>query len=89
MSPQAEVQQLSIKKDLDATLPPVQADAGRIRQVIINLTHNAIKFTPPGGNITIASRSDKNSVTIDVTDTGIGISRSVLPHVFERFYKAD
>ena len=89
LSPQAEVQQLSIKKDLDATLPPVQADAGRIRQVIINLTHNAIKFTPPGGNITIASCSDKNSVTIDVTDTGIGISRSDLPHVFERFYKAD
>ncbi len=89
LSPQAERQQLSIKKDLDSALPPVQADIERIRQVIVNLTHNAIKFTSPGGNITIASRSNDNSVTVDVTDTGTGISRSDLPHVFERFYKAD
>jgi two-component system phosphate regulon sensor histidine kinase PhoR len=89
LGPQAERQQLSIKKELAPDLPPVPADIERIRQVMVNLTHNAIKFTSPGGNITIASRSGDNSVTVDVTDTGIGISRSDLPHVFERFYKVD
>jgi len=89
LSPQAERQQLSIKKDLDPALPLVQADIERIRQVMVNLAHNAIKFTSPGGNITIASRRGDNSVTVAVTDTGTGISRSDLPHVFERFYKAD
>jgi two-component system phosphate regulon sensor histidine kinase PhoR len=89
LSPQAERQQLSIKTDLDSALPPVQADIERIRQVMVNLAHNAIKFTSPGGSITIASRRGDNSVIVAVTDTGIGISRSDLPHVFERFYKAD
>jgi len=89
LSPQAERRQLSIKKDIDSALPPVPADIERIRQVMVNLTHNAIKFTSPGGNITIASRRGDNSVTVAVTDTGIGISKSDLSHVFERFYKAD
>jgi two-component system phosphate regulon sensor histidine kinase PhoR len=89
LSPQAERQQLSIKKDLDPALPPVPADIERIRQVLVNLVHNAIKFTSSGGNITITSRRGDNLVTVAVTDTGIGISRSDLPHVFERFYKAD
>lgn len=89
LSTQVERQQLSIKQELDSALPLVQADIERIRQVIVNLTHNAIKFTSPGGNITIASRSGDNSVTVEVTDTGVGISRGDLPHVFERFYKAD
>ena len=89
LSPQAERQNLAIKQELDSGLPPVRTDMERIRQVIGNLTHNAIKFTFPGGNITVASRRDDNSVTVEVTDTGIGISGSDLPHVFERFYKAD
>ena len=57
--------------------------------MIVNLIHNAIKFTSAGGSITIASRRNDNSVTIEITDTGVGISRRDLPHVFERFYKAD
>ncbi len=89
LSPQAERQQIHIKKNLAQDLPPVPADIERIRQVMVNLTHNAIKFTSPGGNITIASRRGDNSVTVEVTDTGIGIYKSDLPHVFERFYKAD
>jgi two-component system phosphate regulon sensor histidine kinase PhoR len=89
LSPQAERQQLSIKKELAPDLPLVQADIERIRQVIVNLIHNAIKFTPPGGNITIASRSGDNSVNVEIADNGVGISRSNLPHIFERFYKVD
>jgi two-component system phosphate regulon sensor histidine kinase PhoR len=89
LSPQIEKQELSIKTDLDTTLPLVPVDIERMRQVIINLVHNAIKFTPSPGNITITTRQSNNSVTVEVADTGTGISRDDLPHVFERFYKAD
>ena len=89
LSPQVGRQQLSVKKELDPDLPTIRADIGRVKQVIINLAHNAIKFTPPGGNITISSRYDDKYVTVDVTDTGMGISGDDLPHIFERFYKAD
>jgi two-component system phosphate regulon sensor histidine kinase PhoR len=89
LSPQAERQQLSIKTELAPGLPAVRADAGRVKQVIINLVHNAIKFTPSQGTITISSRSDDKHVTVVVSDTGTGISRSDLPHIFERFYKSD
>jgi two-component system phosphate regulon sensor histidine kinase PhoR len=89
LSPQTERQRLTVKTELASDLPAVRADAGRVKQVIVNLAHNAIKFTPEGGNITISSRYDDKDVTVAVTDDGIGISRSDLPHIFERFYKAD
>jgi two-component system phosphate regulon sensor histidine kinase PhoR len=67
----------------------VQADKIRIRQTIVNLVYNAIKFTSPGGKITVAMQVQGGSVTVDISDTGIGIAKSDLPHVFDRFYKVD
>ncbi len=89
LGPQAERQQIAFKKELDPALPFVQVDTGRVKQVIVNLSHNAIKFTPPGGSIIVSSRYDDKYVTVSVTDTGMGISKEDLPHIFERFYKAD
>lgn len=89
LSPQAERQKLTMKKKLAADLPSVSADRARVRQVISNLVHNAIKFTPEGGKITITTRKLEGAVGVDITDTGIGISEGDLPHVFERFYKGD
>lgn len=89
LSPQAERQQLSISKEFAANLPCVLADRNRVRQVITNLVHNAIKFTRPGGSITVTTKTLEGSIVVDIADTGIGILKEDLPHVFERFYKGD
>uniref|UniRef100_UPI000472DE7E sensor histidine kinase n=1 Tax=Paenibacillus forsythiae TaxID=365616 RepID=UPI000472DE7E len=60
-----------------------------LSQVWNNLLHNSIKFTPPGGTITITARPMDTEVEVRVSDTGTGISKEDLPHIFERFYKAD
>lgn len=70
-------------------LPGILADEGRIEQVLINLVHNAIKFTPAGGLVTVSARVEGNSLVTAVSDTGVGIPEDDLPRVFERFYKAD
>ncbi len=89
MSPLAERQQVIFSKELASDLPGIQADKDRIHQTIINLVHNAIKFNKPGGKITVSTVFDNKSVSASVSDTGIGISKDDLPHVFERFFKAD
>ncbi len=71
-------------------LPAALADAERIEQVLVNLLHNAIKFTPAGGDIRLeAQPAAAGGVTFTVRDTGIGIPAEDLPRIFERFYKAD
>jgi two-component system, OmpR family, phosphate regulon sensor histidine kinase PhoR len=89
MKPLAEKQRVTLNKELSLDLPPVRADRDRIRQTIVNLVHNAIKFNKPGGRVLISTGYDMKSVSLAVADTGIGISRDDLPHVFERFFKAD
>jgi len=68
---------------------PVLGDPDRLRQVIWNLLGNSIKFTPPGGKVTVDVLRAEPQVEIVVTDTGIGINRDFLPHVFDRFRQAD
>ncbi len=88
---QAERNELALNIDIAPDLPLVLADAGRIQQVIRNLVHNAIKFTPEGGMIDVRARLGKreSTVVISVKDTGVGIPTADLPRIFERFYKAD
>lgn len=66
----------------------VHGDATRLRQALWNLLTNAMKFTPPGGLIEVATHADADGVTISVRDTGRGIRPEVLPHVFDRFHQA-
>lgn len=68
---------------------PVLADADRLGQVLSNLVHNAVKFTPPEGRVTLGARDEGRSVRFFVRDTGAGMDETVLPRVFERFYKSD
>ena len=72
-----------------ATLPPVHADSERLQSVLVNLIHNAIKFTHPGGSVVVGGAAGDDEVTIWVRDTGVGIPADELPRVFERFYKVD
>ena len=72
---------------LDAACAEVDPD--RIQQVMWNLLANAVKFTPRGGRITVRLRVNPGELVISVADTGIGIERSVLPHVFQRFRQGE
>jgi two-component system phosphate regulon sensor histidine kinase PhoR len=67
----------------------VMCDRVMMRQVLDNLIHNAIRFTPPAGIIKLASWRTANMIHVCVTDNGVGIAPEHLPHIFERFYKAD
>jgi two-component system phosphate regulon sensor histidine kinase PhoR len=86
---QAERAGLTLTVRAGPDLPPADVDATRIEQVLVNLVHNAIKFTPPGGAITLWAEPDPAGVRLYVRDTGIGIPQEEQPRLFERFYKVD
>ncbi|MEU6739500.1 sensor histidine kinase [Streptosporangium sandarakinum] len=69
--------------------PPLTADPVRLRQAIGNLVTNSLRYTPRGGHITLGARQDGDQVVIEVTDTGVGIRAEHLPHVFDRFWRAE
>jgi two-component system, OmpR family, phosphate regulon sensor histidine kinase PhoR len=89
LNPLAQRHQVTITTDLATDLPAGRGDKDRIRQALVNLVHNAIKFNHPGGSVTMSTKASGEFVIVSVSDTGVGIPEEELPHVFERFYKAD
>jgi signal transduction histidine kinase/DNA-binding response OmpR family regulator len=84
-SPLLESQRHELKLDLPKRGLTVDGDAARLAQVISNLLTNAAKYTPPGGQIAVEGRAEGQDVVLQVRDTGIGIERDMLPHIFEPF----
>jgi signal transduction histidine kinase len=87
--PAADAKAVRFVLDLDAGLGAVVGDPDRLQQIVWNLLSNAIRFTPPEGRVTVtADRTDSN-VVVCVSDTGVGIPREHLRHIFERFTQID
>ena len=88
-APRSERAGIGLGLAVEDGLPRVVGEAQKLRQVMDNLLDNALKFTPEGGRVTVSAASGGRFVRVAVADTGPGIAPEHVPHVFERFYKAD
>ena len=85
----AAAKDISVSLELPSEALPVSANEAQLRRLLLILIDNALKYTPAGGRVTIQGSAGPTDVTISVADTGPGISPDDLPHVFERFWRAD
>ncbi|HEY6214642.1 MAG TPA: PAS domain S-box protein [Vicinamibacterales bacterium] len=87
--PAAEAKRIKIHTVIDPLVSPIAGDPDRLRQIVWNLLSNAIKFTPKEGNVQVRLERINSSVEIVVSDTGVGMSADLLPHIFERFRQGE
>ena len=86
----ADRQRIALTTELpEEPLPRVRADGERLGQVLVNLLHNAVKFSPEGTTVTVAAYPKDDMATIEVRDQGVGVPQADLNRIFERFYKVD
>jgi two-component system phosphate regulon sensor histidine kinase PhoR len=89
MRMQAERAGLKLSVQCEENLPNIRADKSRLEQVLVNIIHNAVKFTKPGGEIAVEAVSTSGGVQFSIRDTGAGIPSESLTRIFERFYRVD
>jgi signal transduction histidine kinase len=89
IQPECDAADITVRNEIAPTTPPVLADSDRITQVLLNLLDNARRHTPSGGTIAVGAKPQGNRLVVWVHDTGVGIDPADLPHIFERFYRAD
>lgn len=89
VQPSAQAKRIALELSIERDLPPVRGDAARLQQVVWNLLTNAVKFTPPGGQVRLILKRVEDSALIQIVDTGEGIDPDFLPRLFERFSQAD
>jgi signal transduction histidine kinase len=89
--PAYQTKGVQLRTAVDPRTPPLEADRDRLMQVLVNLLGNAVRHTPAGGTVTLSAEPAEPAagVLLSVADTGEGIAAEHLPHVFERFYRAD
>ena len=87
--PAADAKSIRLQTILDPAAGPISGDADRLQQIVWNLLTNAVKFTPKGGRIQVRLQRINSHVEIVVSDSGVGINKEFLPHVFDRFRQAD
>jgi PAS domain S-box-containing protein len=87
-APQAADKNVTLSFELPPKLPVIQGDRDKLTLALHNLIANAVKYTPSGGRVTVTVTESDGRVTVEVADTGIGISRDDVEHVFDRFYRA-
>lgn len=86
---EAKRRELNLTLTLGEELPVIYGDRERLEQVVFNILSNAIAYTPEGGDVHMNAAFDGSCIVIHVTDTGVGIPKEELPHLFERFYRVD
>jgi signal transduction histidine kinase len=89
LQPQAAERQISIALQIPETLPTLIGDPDRLKQVMVNLVSNAVKYNHEGGRVDIGAKVGEDELNVVVKDTGRGISEEDLPHIFEKFYRVD
>ena len=89
VQPAADAKGVRLQSLIDPRIAPVSGDPDRLQQVVWNLVSNAVKFTPKGGRVQVRLERVNSHIEIVVSDTGAGISKEFLPHVFDRFRQAD
>ncbi len=89
LEPNAAKNQIRMRASIPSDLPHVSGDPQHIRQALVNLLDNAIKYTDAGGEVKISAQTQNGSVLIAVSDTGIGIAKKYIPRVTERFFRID
>jgi two-component system phosphate regulon sensor histidine kinase PhoR len=85
----AEKKGVRLKVELDGGLPPLLTDQRALEQVVSNLVDNAVKYCPPGADVTVSAMKANGAVCVVVRDTGPGIDPAHVPRLFERFYRVD